>query len=164
MRREPVRLGFFAWPRGGGESVIAVELADDSDDSVNGLEVRSLCSGVHRAERHEQRFVETADLKREEFGWRLRHPLREDLANYIAHPLERKTLAGRDLRHRSAAIEETDDPLFTLGPFRAAWLFVSVMTRPGERGRQTKRRDWILRLALGTNIEQRSPFDKKMSS
>jgi hypothetical protein len=65
----------------------------------------------------EQRFVETADLKGEEFGWRLRHTLREDLANDVPHPLERKTLAGRDLRNRSAAIEETDDPLFTVDLF-----------------------------------------------
>src|ERR1700722_3113691 len=112
-RREPVRLSFLARPRGSGESVIAVELADDSDDTIDGLEVRTLCGGVHRAERYEQRLVETADLKGGEFGWRLRHTIREGLGNNVAHPLERKTLAGRDLRHRSAAIEEPHDPLFT---------------------------------------------------
>ena len=111
--RKPVRLSFLVRPRGSGESMIAVELADDSDDTIDGLEVRTRRGGMHRAERHEQRFVETADLKGEEFGWRLRHTLREDLANDVAHPLERKALAGRDLRNRSAAIEETHDPLFT---------------------------------------------------
>jgi hypothetical protein len=113
MRREPARLGFLTRPRDSGESVIAVELADDSDHAIDGLEVRTLCFGVQRAERHEQRFVETADLESEEFGWGLRHTLGEDFADHIAHPLERKALAGRDLRHRSAAIEETHDPLFT---------------------------------------------------
>ena len=108
-----MRLSFLARPRDSGKSVIAVELTDDSHYAIDGLEVRSLCRGVHRAERHEQRFVETADLKGEEFSWRLRHTLREDLADDVAHPLERKALVGRDLRHRSAAIEETDDPLFT---------------------------------------------------
>ena len=112
-----MRLSFLARPRDSGKSVIAVKLADDSDDTIDGLEVRTRRGSVHRAERHEQRFVETADLKGEEFGWRLRHTLREDLANDVAHPFERKTLAGRDLRHRSAAIEETHDPLFTLDLF-----------------------------------------------
>jgi hypothetical protein len=112
-----VRLSFLARPRGSGESVIAVELAYDLDDTIDGLEIRTRFGGVHRAERHEQRFVETADLKGEEFGWGLRHTLREDVANDVAHPLERKTLAGRDLRHRSAAIEETHDPLFTVDLF-----------------------------------------------
>jgi hypothetical protein len=112
-----VRLSFLARPRGSGESVVAVELADDPDDTIDSLEVRTLRGGVHRAERHEQRFVETADLKGEEFGGRLRHTLGEDLANDVAHPLERKALAGRDLRHRIAAIEETDDPLFAADLF-----------------------------------------------
>ena len=111
-RREPVRPRFLARPRDSGESVIAIELADDLDDPIDGLEVRTRCGGVHRAERHERRFVETADLKGEKFGWGLRHTLREDVANDIAHPLERQALASRDLRHRSAAIEETHDPLF----------------------------------------------------
>ena len=112
-----MRLSFLVRPRGSGESVVAVELADDPDDTIDSLEVRTLRGGVHRAERHEQRFVETADLKGEEFGGRLRHTLGEDLANDVAHPLERKALAGRDLRHRSAAIEETDDPLFAADLF-----------------------------------------------
>jgi hypothetical protein len=86
-----VRLSFLARPRGSGESVIAVELAYDLDDTIDGLEIRTRFGGVHRAERHEQRFVETADLKGEEFGWGLRHTLREDVANDVAHPLERKT-------------------------------------------------------------------------
>ncbi len=93
--------------------MIAVELAHNSDDAIDGLEVRTLFGVVHRGERHEQRFVETADLKGEEFSWGLRHTLGEDAANDIAHPLERKALGGRDLRNRSAAIEETYDPLFT---------------------------------------------------
>ena len=108
-----MRLSFLARPRDSGKSVIAVELAHDFDDAIDGLEVRTRCGVVHRAERHEQRFVETIDLNGEEFGWRLRHTLREDLADNITHPLEGKALAGRDLRHRSAPIEETHDPLFT---------------------------------------------------
>ena len=58
-------------------------------------------------------------MKREEFGRGLRHALSEDLANEIAHPLERKTLARRDLGDRSAAIEEADDPRLTLGLIQA---------------------------------------------
>jgi hypothetical protein len=116
-RRQITRFSFLTQPRNSGKSVIAVELADDSHNAIDGLEVRTRRGSVHRAERHEQRFVETADLKGEEFGWGLRHTLREDLANDIAHPLERKAFAGRDLRHRSAAIEETNDPLLTLDFF-----------------------------------------------
>jgi hypothetical protein len=33
-----VRLSFIARPRGSGESMIAVELADDLDDAIDGLE------------------------------------------------------------------------------------------------------------------------------
>jgi hypothetical protein len=141
-----VRLSFIARPRGSGESVIAVQLADDLDDAIDRLEVRALCGGVHRAETHEQRFVETADLNGEEFGWRLRRTLREDLANNIAHPLERKTLAGRDLRHRSARLMR---PTIRSSrrTFRAAWLFVSLMTRPREREGYTKIWVWISGLA-----------------
>jgi hypothetical protein len=164
-RREPVRLVFLARPRDSGESVIAVELADDLDDTIDGLEVRTLRSGVHRAERHEQRFVETADLKREEFGWRLRHTLREDFANHIAHPLERKTLAGGDLGHRSAAIEETHDPLFTSDFSRRVALRI-----PDDPPRRAELRGEFSRLGFGislmdmrTNIEHRWSFGKKMS-
>jgi hypothetical protein len=64
--------------------------------------------------RRAQRSMGAADLKGEEFGWGLWHALREDLTNDIAHPLERNALAGRGLRRRRAAIEETHDPLFTL--------------------------------------------------
>jgi hypothetical protein len=112
-----VRLSFLARPQGRSETVITVELADDSHNTINSLEVRSLYGGVHCAERREQRFVEAADLKGEEFGRGLRHALGENLSNDVAHPLERKTLAGRDLRNRSAAIEEAHDPLFTLNLF-----------------------------------------------
>ena len=42
-RREPARLSFLARPRNSGKSVIAVELADDLDHAIDGLEVRSLC-------------------------------------------------------------------------------------------------------------------------
>ena len=38
-----MRLSFLARPRDSGKSVIAVELADDLDDAIDGLEVRSLC-------------------------------------------------------------------------------------------------------------------------
>ncbi len=44
-RREPARLRFLARPRNGGKSVIAVELADDFDHAIDGLEVRSFCGG-----------------------------------------------------------------------------------------------------------------------
>jgi hypothetical protein len=114
-----VRLSFLTRPRDSGESVIAVELADDLDDTIDGLEVRSLGGGVHRAERHEERFVEAADLKREEFGWWLRHTLSEDLANDFPHPLERKTLLRGNLGDRNAPIEEADHALLTLGLFHA---------------------------------------------
>ena len=87
--RQPARLSFLARPRVSAKAVIAIELADDFHNAIDGFEVGSLCGGVHRAERHEQRFVETADLRGEEFGRGLRHTLREDLANDIAHPLER---------------------------------------------------------------------------
>jgi hypothetical protein len=118
-RRKPARPEFLARPRNGGKSVITVELADDPDHAIDSLEIRSRCGGVHRAVSYEQRLVEAADLKREELGWRLRHTLSEDLANDIAHPLERKTLLRGDLGDRNAAIEEADDPLLTLGLFHA---------------------------------------------
>jgi hypothetical protein len=57
-------------------------------------------------------------LKREELGWGLRHTLSEDLANEIAHPLERKTLLRGNLGNRNAAIEKADDPLLALGLFQ----------------------------------------------
>ena len=50
-RRKPARLKFLARPRNSGKSVIAVELADDPDHAIDGLEVRSLCGGVHRADK-----------------------------------------------------------------------------------------------------------------
>ena len=112
-RRKPARLKFLARTRNGGESVIAVELADDPDHAIDSLEIRSRRGGVHRAVSYEQRLVEAADLKREELGRGLRHTLSEDVANDIAHPVERRALGGRDLRYRNAAIEEADDPLFT---------------------------------------------------
>jgi hypothetical protein len=96
-----------------------VEFAHDFDDPIDRLEVRSGHGRVHRAVGHEQRFVETADLEREELGRSLRHALGEDLPNEIAHALERKTLARRDLGDRNAAIEEADDPRLTLAPFQA---------------------------------------------
>jgi hypothetical protein len=125
-------LRFLARPRGSCESMITIELADDSDDTIDGLEVRTRCGVVHRGERHEQRFVETADLKREEFGWRLRQTLRENLANDVAHPFEGKALAGRDLRDRSAAIEEAHDPLVAADLF--ALRGSSYSRRPAPAG------------------------------
>jgi hypothetical protein len=92
-----VRLSFLARPRDSGKSVIAIELADDPDHAIDSLEVRSQRGGVHRAVGHEQRFVETADLKGEEFGWRLRHTFSKDLANEIAHTLQRKAFFRGDL-------------------------------------------------------------------
>ena len=129
-----MRLSFLARPRNGGESVIAVELAHDSDDAIDRLEIRSRRWRVHRAVGHEQRFVEAADLKGEELGRGLRHALSEDLANDFAHPLERKPLLRGNLGDRNAAIEEADDPLLHARPFPGAWLFVFPMTRRGGRG------------------------------
>jgi len=117
-RRKPARLKFLARTRNGGESVIAVELADDPDHAIDSLEIRSRRGGVHRAVSYEQRLVEAADLKREELGRGLRHTLSEDVANDIAHPLERKTLLRGNLGDRNAAIEEADDPLLALGHFQ----------------------------------------------
>jgi hypothetical protein len=113
------RLKFFARPHNGAKPVIAVEFADDPDHAIDGLKIRSSCGGVHRAVSYEQRLVEAADLKREELGWGLRHTLSEDLANEIAHPLERKTLLRGNLWDRNAPIEEADDALLALGLFQA---------------------------------------------
>jgi hypothetical protein len=160
------RLKFLTRPRDSAKSVIAVEFAHDFDDPIDRLEVRSRHGSVHRAVRHEQRFAEAADLKREELGQWLRHALRAALPNQIVHPLQRKTLARGDLSDRNAAIEEADDPRLTLAPFQARRS--SRRNRPlaanGSPRRVLMESGFGISLIITrTNIEHNSPFGKKMS-
>ena len=73
-------------------------------------EPQRLLRSSSRLTASEQRFVEAADLKREELGRRLGHGLGEDLPNKIAHALERKAFARGDLDDRNPAIKKANDP------------------------------------------------------
>jgi hypothetical protein len=95
---------------GGDETVIAVEFPDDFDDAVDSLEV----GARHRRVGDEQGFIQSSDLHGEEFGWRLRHALGEDLLNQRPHPLRRHVLARRDLGNGNARVQQCDDPFFPI--------------------------------------------------
>ena len=93
-------LTFLAEAGNGDESVIAVELAHDPDDSIDRFEVRPRRRIVHGAIGDEERLVEPAHLQRQIFGRRLGHSFRQDFSHKIAHMLDRNTGLARDLSDR----------------------------------------------------------------
>jgi hypothetical protein len=104
-RGKAERLTLLARPGNSGESVIAVELAHDPDDSIDRLEVRPSRRIVHGAVGDEQRLIEPAHLQRQEFARWLGHTLRQDFPHKITHMLDRNARPAGDLGDREAAIQ-----------------------------------------------------------
>jgi hypothetical protein len=91
--------------------VITIHLPDNFHITIHRAEVPA----SHRAVRDEERLTQTAQLQGDELSRGFGLMPSERLADKIAHTLDRKTLARRDLVDCNAGVEEICDPALASG-------------------------------------------------